>query len=26
MLRIELPLVHDPGGRPVPIARVDDPA
>jgi HSP20 family protein len=26
MLRIELPLAHDPGARPVPIARVDDPA
>ncbi|HET6865154.1 MAG TPA: Hsp20/alpha crystallin family protein [Solirubrobacteraceae bacterium] len=26
MLRIELPLAHDPGARPVPVARVDDPA
>ena len=26
MLRIELPLAHDPGARPVPIARGDDPA
>jgi len=26
MLRIELPLAHDPGARPVPIARMDDPA
>jgi HSP20 family protein len=25
MLRIELPLVRDPGARPVPISRLDDP-
>jgi HSP20 family protein len=26
MLRIELPLVRDPGARPVPISKADDPA